>query len=198
MHDLGLVGLGLDQCGFVPKPVGGRTLPAKDQGVARGQGTLNESFDALEVIGMNERRHRRGGIATVAENVKLAAGCKSLEELVANALFHNEAGSGETDLAGVVVHERGFFHGEIQVGVGVHHEGTLSAEFAGEGNEVSRGDGPDATTRFGRSGKGDPSHARIRHQRRPDLGSDALDQIEHTGRELGFKNEIHQQRTTEG
>ncbi len=72
---------------------------------------------------------------------------EALEELVADALLDQEARAREADLPGVVVHEGRLLDGEVEVGVGVDHEGTLAAELSGEGHEVSRGDGADARGR---------------------------------------------------
>ncbi len=148
--------------GSYHRPSGVSSLSAKDERVARGEGSIHESFDAREVFGVDQGRDGRRRVATVAQDVRLGLAREAREELVANTLFDQEPRAREADLPGVVVHEGGFFRREVQVGVGVDHERSLSAEFAGEGNEVLRGrDGADVAARLGRAGKGDPTHPRV-------------------------------------
>ena len=85
----------------------------------------------------------------------------AVEKLFADALFHNETSTSEADLASVVVHERRLLHREIEIGVGVDHERSLSAKFSGERHEIACGNGANASPGFGRSGEGDPANARI-------------------------------------
>ncbi len=56
---------------------------------------------------------------------------------------------------------RGLLGGGVEVGVGEDDEGTLAAEFGGEGHEVARGRVADEATRLGRAGEGDPTDPRV-------------------------------------
>ena len=122
---------------------------------------------------------------------------EKLHERVVDIVLYQEAGAGEADLAAVVEHDGGLLGGGVEVGVVQDNEGTLAAEFGGEGNEVLGGFLANNATSLGRSGEGDATNAGIAHQRSANFFAQALHDIEDTRWEAGFVNEVHQQRAAE-
>src|ERR1700677_4167824 len=98
------------------------------------------------MIGVNQWGDSRDMITAVTKHVTLSGAGESVEKRIANTLLDDQTGARETDLAGVVEHGRRLFCREIEIGVGVDHEGAFAAEFRSEGHQVFRGGHSDHST----------------------------------------------------
>ena len=148
LDDLGVVGRRLDQRRLVPEARRGVVrAAAADDPVARGARALDEALDAREVVGVDERRDRRRGVARVAEHVRVRVAAEALQERLADRLLDEQPRAGEADLAGVVVLARGLLGGRVEVGVGEHDQRALAAELARERDEVAGGGHADVARR---------------------------------------------------
>ena len=87
---------------------------------------------------MDERRHRRGVVARVAEHVLVGEGVEELEEPLGDGLLDQQPGAGEAHLAGVVVLSRRLPRRRLEVGVPEDEQRPLAAELAGERDDVPR------------------------------------------------------------
>src|SRR4029079_5469537 len=85
LYDLGVVRRRLDQRRLVPQAVRRMALAAAHDAVARGARALDEALDAREVVGVDERADRRGGIARVAQHVRIRVAVEGLQERLPGA-----------------------------------------------------------------------------------------------------------------
>ena len=103
-------------------------LPAAHDAVAGGARALDEALDAREVVGVDERADRRGGVARVAQHVRVGVAVEGLQERLADRLLDEQPRAREADLAAVVVLARRLLRGRVDVGVGEHDQRALAAE----------------------------------------------------------------------
>src|SRR5207344_1640603 len=99
-------------------------------------GPFHETRDPLEVLTVDERRHRRLVVAGIAEDVLVREPVKEVEERPGDRLL------------------------------GEDEQWALAAELAGEGDDVLRGRDADVPRRLGRAGERDPADARVGDERR--------------------------------
>ena len=171
---------------------------AKDHVVTGVDGALDESLNPREVVRVDERRDRGHWIATVAQYVALRREREAREEFVADRVFNEESRARETDLARVVVHQRGLFDRDVEVGVGEDDERSLAAEFGREGHEVLGGRNADQPSGLGRAGKGDASHPWVTNEGRADFLAESLDDVKDARWKARVAHEVHQERATQG
>ena len=113
-------------------------------------------------------------------------GVEALEERVAHALLHEQARAGQAHLAGVVVLAGRLGRGGVEVGVLEHDQRALATQLAGERHEVARRRDADLPGGLGRAGERDPAQQRMGDERGAGLLADALQHVEHAGREAGL------------
>ena len=135
--------------GSYHSPSSRQRRPPGEDPVALGAGALDKPLDAREVVGVDEGRDGRRGVAAVAQHVGPGALDEPVPELVVDRRLDEQSGPGEADLSGVVVHHRGPLYREVEVGVGEDDEGALAAELGREGHEVRGRGEADRPARLG-------------------------------------------------
>ena len=149
------------------------------------------------MLAVDERRHRRVVVARIAEDVLVGEAVEELEELLGDGLLHEDARTGEADLACVVELPGRLPRRRLEVAVVEHEQRPLAAELAGEGDDVLRGGDADMPGRLGRAGERDASHAGMRDEGGADLLADPLHDVEDAGREARLVDEVGEQRARE-
>ena len=119
-------------------------------------------------------------------------GAEALDESVTDRVLDEESGARETHLTAVVEHHRGLRGGGVEVGVLEDDEGPLATQLGGERREIPRGRLANDPSGLGRTGEGDPSHARIVHERPARFLAQTLDEVEDARRESGLVDQVHE------
>ena len=146
-------------------------------------GPLDEAVDPLEVRPADQRADVGRLVARVAlHQGARPARADALEELVGDAVLHQDPERAQADLAGVVELLDGQVHREVEVGVVEDQQRRLAAQLEGQRHDVvrrRRGDDPGGRHR---AGEGEPADAGVRGERRARLRAGALDDVEHARR----------------
>ena len=136
-------------------------MAAADDLVAVRPRALDEARDAVEVLAVDQRRHRRVVGARVAEHVLVGEAVEELEERLRHRLLDEDPRAGEADLAGIVELARGLPRRGLEIAVVEHEQRPLAAELAGEGDDVPRRRDADVPGRLGRAGERDAADAGV-------------------------------------
>ena len=108
-----------------------------------------------------------------------------------------DAGTGEADLARVVVLLDRQFRGQLEISVGEHDERALAAQFEAARGEIVRGGLRDGLGGRHRAGEGYAAESGMGDERSTRLVAKALHDVERAVRQAGFLRDVGEQRRGE-
>ena len=152
---------------------------------------LEDAGDLLELPAVGQRAHLGRGLERVAEHDLARPRGDPLDQLVVDVLVHDQPGAGHARLprgredAGD--HAVG---GGLEVGVREHDLGRLAAELERDAREVAGGALGDVDAGLGRAREGDLVDAGVAHERAPDGGPVAGDDVEHAVRDARLGDQL--------
>ena len=164
---------------------------AADHGGALALGGVEDPGHLLELRRVGQRPHLGVGIDRVAEHDRAGALGDPLDQLVVDVLVHDQARAGHARLPGGREHAGDDAVGRrLEVRVGEHDLRRLAAELERHAREVAGGAGGDVDAGLRRARERDLVHARMAHERAPDVRPVAGDDVEHAGGEARLRHEL--------
>ncbi len=162
-------------------------VTAGGDGGALGLGVLHHLLDGADATRIGQRTHLAILVHAVADLDGLGTGGELFDELVIDALLHQETRRRNADLAGIAVLRSTEDLGRrCDVRIVEHDRRRMTAQFHGHPLHVLAGQRGELLADIGRTGEGNLPDDRVRNEVLRNLRGNTIDQIDHTGRNTGI------------